>query len=84
MPTMLGAKAPSFMFNPNALLPTDLSYFTYDGSLTQPPCTEGVAWVVLEQRLTLSTAQLNQMKLRAFYRSSQALGSRQVQHIQHP
>jgi carbonic anhydrase len=81
MPTMAGQKAIAFKFNPNILLPSDLSYFTYDGSLTQPPCTEGVTWVVLEQPLTMTMAQLNQMKLKSFSRASQALGSRQVQHM---
>lgn len=40
------------------LLPAQLGYYTYTGSLTQPPCTEGVLWVVLKQPITLSAQQV--------------------------
>src|SRR6266568_170428 len=33
-------------------------YFTYSGSLTTPPCTESVRWVVLKQPLQMSKAQI--------------------------
>ena len=46
------------MVNPGGLLPADRSYWTYTGSLTTPPCTEGVQWFVLEQEVTLSRDQL--------------------------
>jgi carbonic anhydrase len=38
-------------------LPADRGYWTYMGSLTTPPCTEGVRWFVLEQELSLSRDQ---------------------------
>jgi carbonic anhydrase len=46
------------MVNPGGLLPGDRGYWTYSGSLTTPPCTEGVRWFVLEQQVTLSRDQL--------------------------
>jgi carbonic anhydrase len=35
------------------------SYWNYAGSLTTPPCTEGVTWVVLKKRISLSFSQWN-------------------------
>jgi carbonic anhydrase len=46
------------MVNPGGLLPADRGYWTYLGSLTTPPCTEGVRWFVLEQELSISRDQL--------------------------
>jgi carbonic anhydrase len=46
------------MVNAGGLLPTDRGYWTYTGSLTTPPCTEGVRWFVMEQQVTLSRDQL--------------------------
>jgi carbonic anhydrase len=44
--------------NAAGLLPADRGYWTYIGSLTAPPCTEGVRWFVFEEELTLSREQL--------------------------
>jgi carbonic anhydrase len=43
-----------------ALLPQNKAYHTFTGSLTTPPCSEGVTWFVLKQPSHLSTAQINQ------------------------
>lgn len=40
------------------LLPADLGYYTFAGSLTTPPCSEGVTWYVLKTPVTLSAEQL--------------------------
>lgn len=37
-------------------------YFRYEGSLTTPPCTEGVQWVVLARKSHVSTKDLNKLK----------------------
>ena len=42
----------------NQLLPADKRYWRFSGSLTTPPCSEGVTWVVLKHPMTLSAAQL--------------------------
>jgi len=40
------------------LLPSQHGYYTYRGSLTTPPCTEGVTWYVLKSTTSLSNEQL--------------------------
>ncbi len=42
----------------NELLPADHRYYTYMGSLTTPPCTEDVQWVVMRQPVTVSPEQI--------------------------
>ena len=42
------------------MLPTDRSYYRFAGSLTTPPCSEGVRWLVLKQPMTASKAQIEQ------------------------
>ena len=44
--------------NAGGLLPADRGYWTYTGSLTVPPCTEGVRWFVLEEEMGVSRDQL--------------------------
>ena len=44
--------------NLNKLLPTDKTFWRFSGSLTTPPCSEGVTWIVLKHPLTLSREQL--------------------------
>jgi len=45
--------------NLNHLLPADRRYFTYMGSLTTPPCSEGVLWMVLQQPVPVAAEQVN-------------------------
>lgn len=44
--------------NAASLLPAKLDYYRFNGSLTTPPCSEGVRWLVLKQPVTASKAQI--------------------------
>lgn len=43
--------------DPADLLPADRRYYAYMGSLTEPPCTEGVLWMVIKQPVGMTTGQ---------------------------
>lgn len=45
-------------FDGTGLLPANHAYYSYSGSLTTPPCSEGVAWHVLKHSITISREQL--------------------------
>lgn len=45
----------------SSLLPKDKQFATYEGSLTTPPCTEGVAWYVLDTPVELSKEQIDDL-----------------------
>jgi carbonic anhydrase len=51
--------AASTVIDLNHLLPPDRRYYTYMGSLTTPPCSEGVTWVVMRQPVQLSQGQID-------------------------
>jgi carbonic anhydrase len=48
-------------YNIRALLPRDFSLYAYTGSLTTPPCSEGVHWLVLKQPVGVSAAAVDYM-----------------------
>lgn len=64
-----------------ALLPADRTYFNYSGSLTTPPCSEGVNWMVMEDPIEVSAAQIEKYKSRyaGNSRPVQPLNQRQIQ-----
>jgi carbonic anhydrase len=56
--TMPAAEGPAVKadaaIDPHAMLPTRLSYFRYPGSLTTPPCSEVVEWLLLTDPIQVS------------------------------
>ena len=50
--------APGLELDPVELLPARRAYYTYMGSMTTPPCTENVLWMVMKQPMTASPAQM--------------------------
>lgn len=48
-----------------ALVPKDKNHYYYQGSLTTPPCSENVSWVVFDEHLKVPSSQLK--KFKAYY-----------------
>ncbi|MCF8055622.1 MAG: carbonic anhydrase family protein [Desulfocapsa sp.] len=46
--------------NATDMLPSEQSYYRFNGSLTTPPCSEGVRWMVMKNPVTVSKAQAEQ------------------------
>jgi carbonic anhydrase len=57
IPASAGTANPSGTLNISAIVPSDSHFYTYAGSLTTPPCSEGVKWIVMKQPMTVSKAQ---------------------------
>nr|XP_020459859.1 carbonic anhydrase 1-like [Monopterus albus] len=49
-------------FNPATLLPDQLDYWTYNGSLTTPPLLECVTWIVCKQAISVSSEQMDKFR----------------------
>ena len=62
MPTKAGETETNkkVLINARDLLPHDTSYYRYMGSLTTPPCTEGVNWHVLKEPIQVDAQQIDQ------------------------
>jgi carbonic anhydrase len=66
--------------NPTFLLPGRKDYFAYIGSLTRPPCTEGVHWYVMRTPVEVASADLRELAalIGPNNRPLQRLGDRRV------
>lgn len=65
------------VLNGRDLLPADTSYYRYMGSLTTPPCSQGVNWYVLNGRIEVSPEQVHQ------FAESAGPNARPVQALNH-
>ncbi|KAJ8930367.1 hypothetical protein NQ314_016831, partial [Rhamnusium bicolor] len=58
----------SVPLNPGLFLPNDSGYYTYQGSLTTPPCSECVIWIVFKEPIDVSQDQLAEFRnLKSYY-----------------
>jgi carbonic anhydrase len=62
IPSGLAAHEVAGEIDPEDLLPADHDYYRYAGSLTTPPCTEGVRWHVMHQPVDVSAAQVDEFR----------------------
>ena len=59
LPDAVGASAePDAALDPTHLLPASRAFHAFEGSLTTPPCSEGVQWIVMREPATASAEAL--------------------------
>ncbi|MCP9940624.1 carbonic anhydrase family protein, partial [Synechococcus sp. Cruz CV12-2-Slac-r] len=59
LPRTKGAKVELNLPSLSGILPVNLDYYTYAGSLTTPPCSEGVQFYILKDPVSISAEQLS-------------------------
>jgi carbonic anhydrase len=65
-------------FNPTNLLPREMEFFHYDGSLTTPPCTEKVKFFILKSQVNISKEQVTSFPFKMNARPVQPLNERKI------
>ena len=65
-------------FNPNNLLPREMEFFHYDGSLTTPPCTEKVKFYILKTQVNVSKEQMAEFPFKMNARPIQPTNGRPI------
>lgn len=66
------------LINPSSLLPSDMSFYSYEGSLTTPPCTEGVNFFILKNNVDISKSQVAKFPFKLNARPVQATNDRKI------
>ena len=66
------------VFNPANLLPKEFDFFSYEGSLTTPPCTEGVRFFILKAPVNVSREQVSGFPFKRNARPVQPLNDRVI------
>jgi carbonic anhydrase len=65
-------------FNPANLLPREMDFFHYDGSLTTPPCTEKVKFYILKTQVNVSKEQVAEFPFKLNARPIQPANGRPI------
>ena len=68
-------------FSAEQLLPSKRDYYRFNGSLTTPPCSEGVRWIVLKHPVSISKEQIDAIQKVMYHpnnRPLQAVNARMV------
>jgi carbonic anhydrase len=80
LPTAEGAESSpeGIKFNPGNLLPREFEFYSYEGSLTTPPCTENVSFYILKTPVNVSSVQVNKFPFRNNARPVQPRNGREI------
>ena len=65
-------------FNPSTMMPSSMSFYAYEGSLTTPPCTEGVNFYILKNPVDISKKQVSDFPFKRNARPVQPLNGRKI------
>ena len=65
-------------FNPANLLPREFDFYSYEGSLTTPPCTEGVRFFILKTTVNVAKEQVAAFPFKRNARPVQELNGREI------
>ncbi|MDH4478978.1 MAG: carbonic anhydrase family protein [Rhodoferax sp.] len=65
-------------FNPANLLPREFDFYSYEGSLTTPPCTEGVRFFILKTPVNVAKEQVAAFPFKRNARPVQELNGREI------
>jgi carbonic anhydrase len=65
-------------FDPSSLVPAALTHYSYEGSLTTPPCTEGVTFYILKTTVDIGKKQVMDFPFKRNARPVQPLNGRKI------